>query len=328
IYQIIQFQYYDGHFLTKEIQLEEYNLTSPLTCATALRIYSRDPYLKAYQAEEGEAIVIISGHQNGAVILWENFERMDLMTTYKDQIVCITSYQFGIIIGTDASTIHLWDFKFKNNIKNIDLTAFSFKLFSYVISDIVVAGDKLLVASTEGDVVEIFLQQKQEHSSNSFVNKLRANRINYIIQLSGTLQALCILERPDSDDKLVFCAGSQSTVYGFSLETHEIVDVWTIGDQISSMDCINFEDGGAVFALGTVSGKVYLRLDWEESPRWYDCKHQVNDLKFSSDTSCLVCAVQDAFVYVFFLNNTSYFQTAPKKIHFEGEFSNMFGFRG
>lgn len=46
------------------------------------------------------------------------------------------------------------------------------------------------------------------------------------------------------------------------------------------MDCINFEDGGAVFALGTISGKgnkllyiVYLRLDWEESPRWYDCKH-------------------------------------------------------
>lgn len=51
----------------------------------------------------------------------------------------------------------MWDFKFKNNIKNIDLTALSFKLFSYVISDIVVAGDKLLVSSTEGDVVEIFL---------------------------------------------------------------------------------------------------------------------------------------------------------------------------
>jgi microtubule-associated protein-like 5 len=34
----------------------------------------------------------------------------------------------------------------------------------------------------------------------------------------------------DSDDKLVFTAGSQSMVYGFSHETHEIVDVWTIGD--------------------------------------------------------------------------------------------------
>jgi len=90
-------------------------------------------------------------------MLWENFETMEEVYAYKDQIVCITTYTNGVIIGTDASTVHLWDFKMKNNIKNIDLTAFSFKLFSYVISDIVVAGDKVLVASTEGDVVEIFL---------------------------------------------------------------------------------------------------------------------------------------------------------------------------
>lgn len=60
----------------------------------------------------------------------------------------------GVIIGTDASTIHLWNFKFKNNIKNIDLTSLE---FSFVISDIVVAGDRILVASPEG---KTFLQQK------------------------------------------------------------------------------------------------------------------------------------------------------------------------
>lgn len=81
------------------------------------------------------------------------------------------------------------------------------------------------------------------------------------------------MERNDSDDKLVFCAGSQTTVYGFSLETHEIVDVWTIGYQISCMDCINMEDGGTVLALGTVKGRVFLRIDWELNPRWYECKH-------------------------------------------------------
>jgi microtubule-associated protein-like 5 len=63
-----------------------------------------------------------------------------------------------LIIATDASTIHLWDFTFKNNIRNIDLTTFGFKLFSYVISDILVAGEKILVATTEGDIVEIYLQ--------------------------------------------------------------------------------------------------------------------------------------------------------------------------
>ena len=32
-----------------------------------------------------------------------------------------------------------------------------------------------------------------------------------------------------------------------------------------------------------------------------------------------MCAANDAFVYVFFLNNNCYFQMTPKKIHFEGE---------
>lgn len=102
------------------------------------------------------------------------------MYIYKDQIVCITTYPNGLIVGTDASTIHLWDFTFKNKIKDIDLTTFNFKLFSYSISDIVVAGDKIMVATTEGDIVEIYLQQKQEHSNNAFVSKMKANRVNYV----------------------------------------------------------------------------------------------------------------------------------------------------
>lgn len=40
---------------------------------------------------------------------------------------------------------------------------------------------------------------------------------------------MCIIERPENDDKIVFVAGSSTIVYGFSLETHEIIDVWTIG---------------------------------------------------------------------------------------------------
>ena len=39
-----------------------------------------------------------------------------------------------------------------------------------------------------------------------------------------------------------------STVYAFSLESHELIDIWTLTDDITTMDCINFEDGGTVFA--------------------------------------------------------------------------------
>lgn len=67
---------------------------------------------------------------------------------------------------------------------------------------------------------------------------------------------MCILERPENDDKILFVAGESSVVYGFSLETHEIVDIWTIGQEkpITAMDCVNFEDGGTVFAIGCENG--------------------------------------------------------------------------
>jgi len=48
LYQILQFQYFEGHFLTKEVLFEHYGLNSPLTCATAMRINLKEPYLKAY----------------------------------------------------------------------------------------------------------------------------------------------------------------------------------------------------------------------------------------------------------------------------------------
>jgi hypothetical protein len=81
----------------------------------------------------------LSGHENGVLNLWENFETVEEVycdkKEKKDQIICITTYSHGIIIGTDASTIILLDFTFKNNIKTIDLSQFGFKLFNYNISD-------------------------------------------------------------------------------------------------------------------------------------------------------------------------------------------------
>ncbi len=96
--------------------------SSPLVCATAYRINTKNPYLKAYQDDTVRSVVVLSGHQNGKVFLWENFETYIEVLSFNDAIVCITTYENGVIVGTDASTIHFVDFTFKNNIKNMDLT--------------------------------------------------------------------------------------------------------------------------------------------------------------------------------------------------------------
>ena len=65
------------------------------------------------------------------------------------------------------------------------------------------------------------------------------------------------------------------------------------------MDCVNFEDGGTVFAIGCSNGKLFLRIDWEESPRSYLCGKTIHDVKFSTDTFYLIVAYDNSYVYVF-----------------------------
>jgi hypothetical protein len=73
------------------------------------------------------------------------------------------------------------------------------------------------------------------------------------------------------------------------LETHEIIDIWSVGENITALDSHNFEDGGrysflntfsliyfigTVFAIGCANGKIFLRIDWEEYPRCYECSKE------------------------------------------------------
>lgn len=99
-----------------------YDINSPIKCSTAIRINLKSPYLKAYSDEKSKSLVIVTGHMNGSVYQWENLESCIEVVTYKNSIETITTYDHGFIISTDASTIHLWDLSFKNNIKNMDLT--------------------------------------------------------------------------------------------------------------------------------------------------------------------------------------------------------------
>ena len=65
----------------------------------------------------------------------------------------------------------------------------------------------------------------------------KANRINFITRLSGNLNALSILQKvitiilnfkknnKNTGERNIYVAGSNGTTYGFSLETHEIIDI-------------------------------------------------------------------------------------------------------
>ncbi len=79
-----------------------------------------------------------------------------------------------------------------------------------------------------------------------------------------------------------------------------MVDSWSVGDKILSIDSANSEEGGIVFAIGTEQGKVILRYDWEEFPKKFETQKPINCVKFSNDGSILVAASADHNLYIFY----------------------------
>lgn len=75
--------------------------------------------------------------------------------------------------------------------------------------------------------MEVFMKQKQETSTSTLVPKLKAQRLNFITKLSGSMMALALLEK-EIEDRILFVAGDSSVVYGFSLDNHEIIDIWSV----------------------------------------------------------------------------------------------------
>jgi hypothetical protein len=137
-----------------------------MTCAAAIRLpKDSSPYLKSYSNNYENRMILITGHIDGYVNYFTNFQsssKQEVSRYYNENaIVNIASFRYGLIITTEASKLHLVDFSLKNSIKDIDMTAFSFKLVNYDIADVLVTDtwsgekQKLLVSTKNGDIVEI-----------------------------------------------------------------------------------------------------------------------------------------------------------------------------
>lgn len=65
--------------------------------------------------------------------------------------------------------------------------------------------------------------------------------------------------------------------------------------------------------MGTISGKIHLRYDWEELPKGYECGARIIDLKFSNSAKYLIAISEVSIVFVFTLTDGSYFGKKPGK---------------
>jgi len=62
-------------------------------------------------------ILIVTGHRNGLISIWKNFENENLfIDKYTEEIVSLVNFEFGIIVST-FSCLYLWDIGMQNEIR-------------------------------------------------------------------------------------------------------------------------------------------------------------------------------------------------------------------
>ena len=103
---------------------------------------------------------------------------------------------------------------------------------------------------------------------------------------------MCLQER--EDDNILYIGGSKTVIYAFSLQSHEIIDIQTVGEDITCMDCFSQSDGSTLLCLGSEQGNIFIRKDWEELPKLYSLEPKIQgetkimDLKFSNNGKLIV----------------------------------------
>ena len=86
------------------------------------------------------------------------------------------------------------------NYKNTDINSLPFKLYSLEIISLEIAGEKLMVVTKGGDVIQIVLKEEVEQKKNSLTYYPLTERINNIFQLKGDLKAMCLQEMVSFND--------------------------------------------------------------------------------------------------------------------------------
>ena len=66
-------------------------------------------------------------------------------------------------------------------------------------------------------------------------------------------------------EEVLFVAGKQTVIYAFSLQSHEIIDIWTVGENVTSIDCFG-EKGVILMAIGSENGRIFIRKNSEDHP--------------------------------------------------------------
>lgn len=82
-----------------------------------------------------------------------------------------------------------------------------------------------------------------------------------------------------------------------------------------ALDAVYSDEGIVYIICACKSGEVYIRIDWSDEPKYYNCGSEIVDAKISKDCSYLLVATSNNYLLFFAQLNSTF--TSPRKLLFE-----------
>lgn len=240
-----------------------------------------------YDMKNENSFILVTGHADGSVLLWQNTEFQRIVVVYNSKICAMKVLVSWYLISTGLGLIYFWDSNLANCSKVVEISMFPFKLLSFEVNSIKYVSKKLYISTNAGDLIEA-----RVHLDSL---KITAKRVGGIIQVPINQTRIEFLSM---DLPFLVCSGENGVLTSIDLRSYEIIDTWSVGFAIKSFRCENYND---VICLAACceEGKLFIRENWDTIYTPEAGKHNLTDLEFLNKGKLLVVASEDKNLYIF-----------------------------
>lgn len=240
-----------------------------------------------YDMKNENSFILLTGHADGSVLLWQNTEFQRIVVVYNSKICAMKVLISWYLICTGLGLIYFWDSLLVSCSKVVEISMFPFKLLSFEVNSIKYVSKKLYISTNAGDLIEA-----RVHLDSL---KVTAKRVGGIIQVPLNQTKLDFLSM---DLPFLVCSGENGVLTSIDLRSFEIIDTWSVGFSIKSFRCSNFND---VICLAACceEGKLFIRENWDTVFTPEAGTHNLTDLEFLKNGKLLIVASEDKNLYIF-----------------------------
>jgi WD40 repeat protein len=300
-------------FNKSEIDIKNYKDLANITCGLAYYPpvdSDQEQYIKKSE------FYLLTGHKDGEVILWKELTIPRSFNKFKEAVISIVLVPEGIAIMIADQKIYIFDHELKEQPTVIEIFSLPFKFYSNRFKSMISGVGKLFILSYGGDLIKYNLKSRHKVIP-SYNKKSKGVRFKDIIALPKELYSMSFIEK--NGEKLLFISCENNAVIGFSVDSHEIIDIFNTRNQITAIDSITLENKDPMFAYGSITGEIMIREDWQENPTTIEVNGKITDIKFSINGAELMATSDSQEVYCFTLFNNSYFDKPVRRVRFETE---------